>query len=105
MKIPQSKELVIREEDKVIEYKDNELQAKDKKDQLILSRKAQTNPMSRLDIYHNTLKREEFRRPETKEIVLDEDEYLNYLEEIIQKDFFPDLYEMNKEKVKLNFLN
>jgi hypothetical protein len=105
MKIPQSKELVIREEDKVIEYKDKELQVKDKKDQLILSRKGQINPMSRLDIYHNTLNREEFRRPETKEIVLDEDEYLNYLEEIIQKDFFPDLYEMNKEKVKLNFLN
>jgi len=105
MKIPQSKELVIREEDKIIEYKDKELQVNDKKEQIIISRKGQTHHMSRLDIYNNTLNREEFRRPETKEIVLDEDEYLNYLEEIIQKEFFPDLYERNKEKVILYFLN
>ena len=55
---------------------------------------------NKISLYQKLLQRNEFKRPETKEIVLNEDDYLNYLEEIIQKDYFPDLYNINKEKVK-----
>lgn len=51
--------------------------------------------MNRLALYKKVLERDEFKRPDNKNIVLDEDDYLDYLEKIIQKDYFPDLYKAN----------
>lgn len=102
MKVPISKELVIRDQDNAVEYQQKEISKKDKNEKISMRTSRQNNKLS---IYQNALKREEFRRKETKEIVLDEDEYLNCLEEIIQKDYFPELYRINKEKVKFTFLN
>lgn len=107
MKIPQSKELVIRDEDKIIEYREKtELLANKNKNSLEEFKKpGKKSRTNKLAIYDKVISREEFRRIETKELVLDEDDYLNFLEEIIQKDYFPDLYEIRKEKVKFDFLN
>jgi protein DGCR14 len=107
MKVPQSKELVIRDEDKIIEYKEKQkdLLKTEKSEQVQFKQPGRSTQMNKLAIYQNVLSRDEFRRVETKELVLDDDYYLNFLEEIIQKDYFPDLYETKKEKVKFNFLN
>lgn len=43
----------------------------------------------RVAIYKKVRERDEFRRPQTKEVILDEDHYLSYLEEIIQRDYYP----------------
>jgi hypothetical protein len=64
----------------------------------IINKKRGNTAENRVSLYNALLKREEFKRPETKEIVLDEDEYLGYLEKIIQKDYFPCLYKLNNEE-------
>ncbi len=57
-----------------------------------------------MSLYQKCLQRDEFKLPKTKEIILDEDEYLSCLEEIIQREYFPELYKINQEKV-INILN
>jgi hypothetical protein len=84
----ESKELVIKEEDKIIEYQKDETKRDDKK---------KSTKEERLNLYKSLLKREEFKRPETKETILDEDQYLTYLEEIIQRDYFPQLYQQQSK--------
>lgn len=92
----QSKELVLREDGKIIEYKDKDAQ------EIERINKPKNATEERIALY-NKLLRTEFKKPETKGVVLDEDEYLTYLEEIIQRDYFPDLYSYTKlNNVKIN---
>jgi hypothetical protein len=93
------KELVIKEIDNIIEYKDrtsNNIQ------QPLSIKEQRVN--NRLELYKTLLSKDEFKRPETKETILDEDDYLNSLEVIIQRDFFPHLYEKRmKDEVSKSF--
>jgi len=82
-----SKEISIREIDNKVEYVSTKV---------VNSSKSNDKSV----LYQKFLQREEFKRPTTNEIVLDEDEYLRCLEEIIQREYFPHLYKINKDKVK-----
>ena len=77
-----SKELILLNDDKILMYKDKE--------------------KSEITLFEKLLKSNEFCRAESKETILDEDEYLSYMEEIITRDYFPDLFEMKKLGVKVN---
>ncbi len=93
-----SKVLVLND-DKIIEYKDaTEVNAKSTA--IDLFKPKDKIAETKISLYKKFLERDEFKRAETKEIVLNEDEYLDCLEELIQKEYYPDLYRLNKEKVK-----
>jgi hypothetical protein len=81
-----NKEIVIKDTDSLIEYREieNKIQPKPFTKEERLER--------RLALYAELIKSDDFKTPETKEIVLDEDDYLNQLERIIQRDYFPQLY-------------
>ena len=87
------RDLVIRDDDKIIEYK-TPIQKKTNKD---INRSLTT-----LELYNKLLESDEFKKPETKEKIIDEDDYINYLEEIISRDYFPDLYKLNQMKKEVN---
>ena len=78
----QSKELVLLNDEKILVYKE----------------KAKTE----ITLFEKLLKSNEFCRTESKETILDEDDYLSYMEEIITRDYFPDLFEMKILCVKVN---
>lgn len=87
------RDLVLTDNDKIIEYK-----------ALEKAQKIETiKNLSTLELYNKILESDEFKKQETKEKILDEDEYINYLEEIINRDYFPDLHKINqlKKEVKL----
>lgn len=65
--------------------------------------KENTN-LSTLEIYNKILELPEFIKPEKTEKIIDEDEYINHLEEIITRDYFPDLYKYNQIKKQVKFL-
>jgi hypothetical protein len=89
------KELILKSEDNIIEYK--------KVDNTINSiNKIKNQPITKLSIYQKVMQLDEFKKPEPKELVLDEEDYLSHLEEIIQRDYYPSLYK-NKE-VNINIL-
>ena len=85
-----SNQVSVKELDKMTDYKDLSMSTNIKK----------SSGSNKINLYQKLLERPEFRRPITKEIVLDEDEYLNCLERIIQREYFPGLYKINQEKVK-----
>jgi hypothetical protein len=103
------KELVI-DEDNLIQYKQNEIvkfqEPMSKQALTFYNSKQQSNqkkakllPANRIALFkHLTENREEFKKKITNETVLDEDEYLSTLEKIIQKDYFPTLYEKEQQK-------
>jgi hypothetical protein len=76
-----TKELCLLNDDKIIEYKD----------------KVQTD----ISLFEKLLKTNDFCRSQTKETVLDEDDYLAYLEEIITRDYFPEMYQIKKFNIKV----
>lgn len=51
--------------------------------------------ISDIDIYRECLEMAEFKEAKTKEKVIDEDEYLDYLESIVARDYYPN---SNKDK-------
>ena len=77
-----TQELVLLNDDKILEYKE----------------KTKTE----ITLFEKLLKSNEFCRAPTKETVLDEDDYLSFMEEIITRDYFPDLYELKKQNIKVN---
>jgi hypothetical protein len=83
-----SKELVIKDTDSVIEYKPS---TEIKKPEFKNPKEKKLN--KRLALYHKLISSQEFQKPESTSIVLDEDDYLNNLENIIKRDYFPHLYE------------
>jgi hypothetical protein len=109
-----NKELVITNDDRIYEYRDKSVTGsenlnnkknshsleiyQDKKTLLKFMKPREKE--TKLSLIKKFQEREEFKKPQTKEIVLDEDEYLHCLEELIQKNYYPDLYQLNKEKVK-----
>jgi hypothetical protein len=60
--------------------------------------------LTSIELYNKILDLPEFKKPETKEKILDEDDYINSLEEIITRDYFPDLYKSNQIKKQVKFL-
>ncbi len=86
-------DLVIKDDDKIIEYKQSNGNIEH-----INSNKN----LSSLELYKKLLESNEFKKPETKEKILEEDEYIIYLEELISRDYFPDLYRINKMKKEVN---
>jgi len=86
-------DLVIKDDDKIIEYNSINNKNNFKKDE---------KNLTTLQLYNKLLESDEFKKPETKEKVLDEDEYINYLEELISRDYFPDLYRANQLKKEVN---
>lgn len=86
-------DLVIRDDDKIIEYKapiSNKVEKKEEKN------------LSNLELYNKILNSDEFKRPLTKEKVLEEDDYIKYLEEIISRDYFPEVYKLSQLKKEVN---
>jgi hypothetical protein len=83
-----SQELVIKETDSIIGYKQT---TETKKPEFKNPKERKLN--NRLTLYRNLIHSQEFQKPESTSIVLDEDDYLNNLENIIKRDYFPDLYE------------
>ena len=59
--------------------------------------------ISSLEIYNKILELPEFSNPETCEKILDEDEYIDHLEVIITRDYFPDLHKYNQIKKQVKF--
>lgn len=86
-------DLVIRDDDKIIEYKDPKINKAEKKEE---------KNLTSLELYNKILQSDEFKRPITKEKVLEEDDYVKYLEEIISRDYFPNVYKMNQMKKEVN---
>jgi hypothetical protein len=98
------KQLVIRDDSIVYQEKDlnNSLSLKNEPGQAMsLYKKNNSCSLSKIELKKKVGSREEFRRPVTKEKVIDEDHYLSVLEAIIQRDYFPDLYKLNEKKVIL----
>jgi hypothetical protein len=91
------KELVIKETDSVLEYRDS-----DRPVQVAKRNRKEERLHGRLALYGDLIKSDQFKRPETKEVVLDEDDYLTNLERIIQRDYFPQLY-AKREEVSSDF--
>lgn len=60
------------------------------------------NKMTKISMYEKILLRNEFKKPELKEIVIGEEDYLNFLEELIQRDYFPDIYNSKNVNIILN---
>ncbi len=88
-----TRDLVIRDDDKIIEYQApiaNKSQKKEEKN------------LTSMELYKKILQSDEFKRPITKEKVLEEDDYVKYLEEIISRDYFPDVYKINQMKKQVN---
>ncbi len=81
------KKLVIKEEDNIIEYNEKKNETQEK---MNFKEKKLHN---RLTLYQKLLSSEEFKKPITSSKVLDEDEYLQNLEKIIQRDYFPSLFQ------------
>ena len=75
------KELCLLNDDKILEYKEKQ--------------------HTQISLFEKLLKTNDFCRSQTKETVLDEDDYLSYLEEIITRDYFPEMYQINKFNVKV----
>lgn len=96
-----SKEIVLREDDRIIEYK--EKNSEKSLTEYSKSNHVKNKKLNKLSLYQKTMQREEFKRPEPKDIVINEDEYLKCLEEIIQREYYPELYKINREKVIFNF--
>lgn len=125
MSTSNSKELVITNDDRIYEYREKSVCGaeslskntnaqsaqsaqssqslgiyQDKKSLLKFMKPFGNKKETRLSLIQKFQEREEFKKPKTKEIILDEDDYLNCLETLIQKNYYPDLYQLNKEKVK-----
>src|SRR5690242_6493772 len=75
----QGKEIKINSELNTIEYSD----------------KIQTE----ITLFEKLLRSNEFARKETKETIIDEDAYINYIEEIITRDYFPELHKQKQEQL------
>ena len=97
-----SKELIIKDDDRILEYQEKLETSKLASLQVYQEGKVRKKKVqeTKVSLYKKFLQREEYRKPEAKETVLDEEEYLQCLEEIIQKNYYPELYRINKEKVK-----
>ena len=93
MSINNIRDLVILDDDKIIEYKAPIVNTAEKKDE---------KNLTSLELYKKILQSDEFKRPITKEKVLEEDDYVKCLEEIISRDYFPDVYKMNQMKKEVN---
>lgn len=91
--------MILKEEDGIIEYRISKEQ-EPKNRQLALRNNANVQEETQLSLYERVLQLDEYKRGEPKEIILDEDDYLCHLEEIIKRDYFPKLYEL-EQKVKL----
>jgi len=87
------RDLALKEEDKIIVYKAP--LAKDKKGD---------KNLTSLELYNKLIESDEFKKPITKEKVLEEDDYIKYLEEIISRDYFPDLYKINQMNKEVNYI-
>lgn len=87
------RDLVIRDDDKIIEYRAPSKEKETKKD---------LKNLTNLELYNKFLESDEFKLPESKEKVLQEDDYINYLEEIICRDYFPDLYRSKQFEKEVN---
>ena len=88
-----TRDLAIRDDDKIIEYKTPIVNKAEKKEE---------KNLTNLELYNKILQSDEFKRPITKEKVLEEDDYIKYLEEIISRDYFPDVYKMNQLRKEVN---
>jgi len=88
-----TRDLAIRDDDKIIEYKIPIVNKAEKKEE---------KNLTNLELYNKILQSDEFKRPITKEKVLEEDDYIKYLEEIISRDYFPDVYKMNQLRKEVN---
>lgn len=105
------KELIIREdsivylEEKIEKQSDSSIILKDQLDHALeIFNKPKEKPkyqhLNKGELKKKLGSREEFKRPKTTEKILDEDHYLSVLETIIQRDYFPDLYNLREKEVK-----
>jgi hypothetical protein len=99
------KQLVISEDSIFYQEKDLNQSISLKSDSIqaltLYNKKNNASSLSKIQLKKKIEMRDEFRRPLTKEKVIDEDQYLSVLEAIIQRDYFPDLYKLNEKKVNL----
>lgn len=55
-----------------------------------------------IEIYHECLEKPEFKQSKTKEKIIDDDEYLAYLERIVSRDYYPNAKTDNKSFLGLD---
>jgi hypothetical protein len=94
-----TKSLVLKPCGEIVYEKNNNINKNNNISQIVKSK----SKLSSLEIYNKILELPEFKKPESIELILNEDEYLNNLEEIITRDYFPDLHKYNQIKKQVKF--
>ena len=98
-----STDLVIQDDNKIVFVAKQNLKTSTTSLQVHSNNKI-SKKETKIALYQKLLEREEFKRPETKGKILQDEDYLCKLEELIRRDYYPSLIikENNKVNNKIN---